>query len=300
MKIKDLYKKLTRSSWGIGFVVDGLDGVFADNPRYVWVQNPYKDECWFADPYILDVTKDYIILLVEEMRYAVHKGRIAKIVVNRHSMSIERMDILLEEDTHLSFPNIWRNGNDVYVYPENYTGGGLNLYKLVDNATRLEKVGALFHEPLTDAVMTNIFGERQIFSTKMPNPNGDELYIYTLDQSLRVMHTESVGFQDNHARMAGQFFEYKGKIYRPAQDCNETYGGAVIIESVEKKGNQYVFQSVKRLTSQHPHLRTGMHTLNEYKGVVVIDVKGYEHILGRLIFRCVKFKKKIMIILKGA
>ena len=298
MKIKDLYRTQTRGSWEIGFVADGLDGVFSDNPRYVWAQNPYRDECWFADPFILDVTEDYIILLVEEMRYAVHKGRIAKLTINRHNMSIEKMDILLEENTHLSFPNIWRNGNDVYVYPENYAGGGLNLYKLVDNATRLEKVRALCREPLTDAVMTDVFGERQIFSTKMPNPNGDELYIYTLDQSLRVMHTESVGFQDNHARMAGQFFEYKSKIYRPAQDCNETYGGAIIIESVEKRGNRYVFQPVKRLTSQHPHLRTGMHTLNEYKGVVAIDVMGYEHALGRLISRCVKYKKRIMAILK--
>ena len=298
MKIKDLYEKLTRSSWEIGFVVDGLDGVFSDNPRYVWVQNLYKDECWFADPYILDVTKDYIILLVEEMRYAVHKGRIAKIAVNRHTMSIEKMDILLEEDTHLSFPNIWREGKDVYIYPENYAGGGLNLYKLVDNATRLEKVRVLCHEPLTDAVMTDVFGERQIFSTKMPNPNGNELFIYTLDQSLCVTNTECVRFEDNHARMAGQFFEYKGNVYRPAQDCNETYGGAIIIESVEKRGNRYVFQPVKRLTSQHPHLRTGMHTLNEYKGVVVIDVMGYEHALGRLISRCVKYKKRIMAILK--
>jgi len=293
MKIKDLYKKLTRGSWAIGFVVNGLEGVFSDSPQYIWVHDPHKNERWFADPFILDVTEDYIILLVEEMRYAVHKGRIAKLTINRHTMAIEKMDIILEEDTHLSFPNIWRDGDDVYVYPENYEGGGLNLYKLVDEETRLEKVKEICHEPLTDAVMTDVFGERQIFSTKMPNPNGNELFINTLDSSLCVTNSENVFFNDNHARMAGQFFEYKGKIYRPAQDCNETYGGAVIIEPVEKKGNQYEFQSVKRLTSQHPHLRVGMHTLNEYNGFVVIDVRGYEHALGRMIYWGVRLKKKL-------
>lgn len=291
--IKEIYKKLTKISWEIGFVADGLQGVFSDNPLYVWVKNPYKDECWFADPFILDVTDDYIILLVEEMRYAVHKGRIAKLTINRQTMTIEKMEIILEEDTHLSFPNIWRDEKDVYVYPENHDCEKLNLYKLVDNASRLEKVKVLVDAPLTDAVMTDIFGERQIFSTKMPNPNGNELNIYSLDMQLNVIGTRSIQLKDNHARMAGQFFEYNGKIYRPAQDCNTQYGGAVIIEEVEKANGQYIFKPIKRLTSNHPRLHQGMHTLNTYKGVVVIDVKGYERVLGDLIYFFVRLKKRL-------
>ena len=291
--IKEIYKKLTRINWEIGFVADGLQGVFSDNPQYIWVKNPYKNECWFADPFILDVTDDYIILLVEEMRYALHKGRIVKLTINRHTMTIEKMDILLEEDTHLSFPNILRDGKDVYVYPENHDCEKLNLYKLEDNALRLEKVQVLVNAPLTDAVMTDIFGEQQIFSTQMPNPNGNELYVYSLDKDLIIYDMQCVHFDDNHARMAGQFFEYEGKIYRPAQDCNTQYGGAVIIDEVEKEGGQYMFKPIRRLTSKHPRLLQGMHTLNEYKGVVVIDVKGYEHVLGDVIYFFMRLKKKL-------
>ena len=291
--LKNIYKKFTRNSWEIGFVIDGLQGVFSNSPQYVWIKNPNKDKCWFADPFILDVTDDYIVLLVEEMRYAIHKGRIAKLLINRLTMTIEKMDILLEEDTHLSFPNIWRNGNDVYVYPENYESGELNLYKLVDNATRLEKVRVLCPAPLTDAVMTEVFGKRQIFSTKFPNPNGNELYVYTLNEHAEIINVACAQFDDNHARMAGQFFEYKGKIYRPAQDCNEVYGGAVIIESVEKIGNQYIFQPIKRLTSKHPRLHVGMHTLNVYKGVVVVDVKGYEYMSGNIVHNFVRRRKRL-------
>lgn len=288
-----IFKQLTRSSWEIGFVVDGLDGVFSDNPQYIWLKNPYKTQCWFADPFILDVTDDLIFLLVEEMNYKLQKGRIAKLTISRHTMTIDKMEILLEEDTHLSFPNIFRNGEEVYVYPENHVSGELNLYKLVDNATRLEKVKVLVDAPLTDAVMTDIFGVRQIFSTKMPDPNGNELFVYTLDNQFKVTHINSVHFEDKHARMAGPVFEYKGKIYRPAQDCNEVYGGAVIIEEVEKKGDEFVFSPNKRLTSKHPHYRLGMHTLNEYKGFVVVDVKGYQYgWLGALTACMVHTKKQ--------
>ena len=293
MKLRHLYKRLTRQCWEIGFVAEGLKGVFSDNPHYIWVKNPYKNVCWFADPFILDVTDDYIILLVEEMRYAEHKGRIAKLIINRHTMTIMKMDILLEEDTHLSFPCIWRDEEDVYVYPENHDSGKLNLYKLVDNASQLEKVCVLCDAPLTDATMTDIFGERQIFSTKMPNPNGNELFVYTLDIQLIETSVDRVRFKDNHARMAGQFFEYEGKMYRPAQDCNEQYGGAVIIDEVERVGEQYIFKPIKRLASKHPRLRQGMHTLNEYKGIVVIDVKGYEHVIGDIIYFLVQLKKRL-------
>lgn len=296
MKIRNICKKLTRISWGIGFVEGGLKGVFSKNPQYIWVKNPYKGQCWFADPFILDVTDETIELLVEEMRYAVHKGRIAKLAINRRNMTIDRVDILLEEETHLSFPNIWRVGKDLYVYPENHDSGKLNLYKLVDDATRLEKVQVLVEAPLTDAVMTDIFGERQIFSTKMPNPNGNELFVYTLDKQLRETSTDCVRFEDNHARMAGQFFEYQGKIYRPAQDCNVQYGGAIIIEEVETNGVQYIFNPIKLLTSKHPRLHQGLHTLNTYKGVVVIDVKGYEHVIGDIIYFFVKLKKRLKVI----
>ena len=298
MKIKELYKKWTRHSWEVGFVVDGLQGVFSDNPQYIWVKNPYKDKCWFADPFILDVTVEHIVLLVEEMRYDVHVGRIAKLTINRKTMEIEKMDIILEEATHLSFPSIWRDGDEVYVYPENHDNGELTLYMLVDNATRLEKVRVLCKEPLTDAVMTDVFGEQQIFSTKMPDPNGKELYVYNVNKNSVATCVTNIHFEDNHARMAGQFFEYEWKIYRPAQDCNRNYGGAVIIEAVEKQGKRYDFRYVKRLTSKHPSLRMGMHTLNEYKGVVVIDVHGHEYLLGRMIKLGVRIKKKMKSILR--
>lgn len=299
IKIKEIFKKLTRNSWEIGFVVDGLQGVFSDNPRYVWVQNPYNEDCWFADPFILEVTSEYIILLVEEMRYATRKGRIAKLIINRNTMTIEKMDIILEENTHLSFPNIWREGAEIYVYPENHENGELNLYKLIDNASLLKKVRRLCKAPLTDAVMIEKWGKKQIFSTKMPNPNGDELYIYTLDTSFEITKSERVQFDDKHARMAGQFFEYKGRLYRPAQDCNRLYGEAVIIEEVISNGNKLDFVPVKRLTSRHPRLRQGMHTLNTYNGVVVVDVKGYRHILGSLLYQCVLLKKRIKKILRA-
>ena len=98
--LKRIYERLIRSRWELGFVKGGLDGVFSDGPLEVdWVVNPYRDR-WFADPFILDVTDDYIYVLAEEFRFNNKKGRIAKLFINRQTLKIERFIILLELPVH--------------------------------------------------------------------------------------------------------------------------------------------------------------------------------------------------------
>lgn len=292
-KLKQWYKKQLRHEWTLGFVENGLDGVFSDKPKYVWVKNPYAEECWFADPFILDITDTTITLLVEEMRYAVPKGRIAKLMIDRGTMIITDMKIILEEPTHLSFPNILRENGKIYVYPENHDSGELNLYEYDEKKEQLIKVRTLCKQPLTDAVMTDVFGKQQIYSTQMPNPNGSVLNIYEANEKGLFIQSQSITFADKHARMAGQFFIYKDKIYRPAQDCNKVYGGAVIIEEVQSINDRLRFNGVKTLFSIHPVLRKGMHTLNEHNDIVVIDVHGYRCFVGRIINWMVNLKKSI-------
>ena len=94
--------------------------------------------------------------------------------------------------------------------------------------------------------------------------------------------------------MGGQLFKYKESIYYPAQDCNNGYGSAILIKKINYLNGDFYFDIVKRLTSPHPTMKLGLHTLNEYKGVAVIDVKGYRHPLrGLLVDWLVKIKKRI-------
>lgn len=76
--------------------------------------------------------------------------------------------------------------------------------------------------------------------------------------------------------MAGQFFEYGGEIYCPFQNCEKTYGGHIDLKKVAlTEDGQFIFTKIKELHSPHYRYIEGLHTLNEYKGVAVIDVKGF-------------------------
>ena len=133
--VQKLYTKLTRTRWELGLIHDGLDGAFSDKQLIVdWIENPFKDR-WFADPFILDVTEEYVYILAEEYSFSERKGRIAKLWVNRKSMVIERFKILLETSTHLSFPSILRKNGKIYVYPESAYSGRLDLYQYERSAT---------------------------------------------------------------------------------------------------------------------------------------------------------------------
>lgn len=290
-KLKQWYSHQIRHEWALGFVRDGMNGIFSSKPTYIWVTNPYRKTTWFADPFILDVTDHKIVLLVEEFRYAEPKGRIARLIIDRNSWTITDVKILLELSTHLSFPSIWRKDGKVYVYPENSEANQLNLYEYDDANQCLKRVNTWCKEPLTDAIMTEFFGHEQIYSTRMPCPNSAILNCYERNADGKFVLIRDYKFPDKHARMAGQFFEYDGIIYRPGQDCNINYGGGVVIDRVIQQGDVLKFQPIKILRSTHSTLRSGMHTLNTYKDIVVVDVHGYPYCVGKIIKRLVRLKK---------
>jgi len=303
--LSKIIKKYATQRWHIGFVKDGLDGVFSENLTCLWV-NYHEASRWYADPFILDVTDEYIYLLVEEFEYNNPKGRIARLTITKDSLKLIDMKILLDLPTHLSFPAILRKNDRVYVYPENAASGKLDIYELVDELTdcpHMQYVETISELKLGDAILVENEENKYLFATEYPNYNGNVLSV--LNCKSGTSHT--IQFAGKQARMAGDFFTHKGQTYRPCQDCNETYGGAVIIERIkgslvsllqdidnkqEVSASKY-FTPEKRLTSQHPTLKTGMHTLNTYKGWVVVDVHGYQYAIGRAIGWLVALKKKI-------
>lgn len=275
MGMKSLYKRMLRSRWELGLVKGGMDSVFADRPLEVdWIVNPYRDR-WFADPFILDVTDDYVYVLAEEYEFKTQKGRIAKLSVNRRTLKIDGFVILLELPTHLSFPNILRKEGHVYVYPESCYSGKLDLYEYDSRQEKLVYVQTICDDAVWDSSIAHVTETPLLFTSRT---NDYFLDIYSWDPGKnRFVHSQAIPSPDKSSRMAGQPFVYRGKTYIPTQYCEKVYGGSVVVKEVLPEGDSFSFRPVKRLDSPHPKRRIRMHTLNEYNGVVIIDVGGYDH-----------------------
>ena len=137
---------------------------------------------------------------------------------------------------------------------------------------------------MADAIITDAFGEEELYATEIPTHNGNMLNRYSIKGNEITLNGQYC-FSGNIARNAGDWFKHEGIVYRPAQDCNDCYGSAVILQEVKNDNSELEFIDVRRIKSTNWKYITGCHTFNHYKGVTVIDVHGYCHpIIGWLFY----------------
>lgn len=282
MRIRELRHNL----WNIGFVEEGLEEVLTTEKLNIrWAKKRIKDR-WFADPYILDVTDDEIIILAEEYCYDVRRGRLARVTFDRHTYEEKHFSIILDLPTHLSFPFIYRKEGKVYILPENSASNSSTIYEFNDSRQTLTPIGKVADLPLTDTTLFVMNGQHFLWSTMLPEPNGNMLSIFEFDNnSFKIGKLLSTAdFPKNTARNAGECFYVDAQLYRPAQDCTACYGNGVVLQKVECVNGQWKFTDVNSFYPQSFWLNQGIHTFNHYKDLIVVDGRGYRYpILGRIV-----------------
>lgn len=133
-------KILSTSNYNIGFSITSKEEMIKNKciSKIHWMKHEYHDR-FFADPFILDVTDEYIKVLVEECSFENlhHAGIISELWVDRKTYKLKQRFELLKMKTHLSYPAIIREEGKVYVYPESNESGVLSLYEYDEKAHKL-------------------------------------------------------------------------------------------------------------------------------------------------------------------
>lgn len=273
--VQRLKEYLYHYSWDLAFFeFDGSilykNGNLANFHR---VKNPYKNK-WFADPFILSNSDKEILLLVEEFDYSIGRGRIASIAINRKTWTIMRCDILLDLPTHLSFPAIYRIGDEFYVHPENSASGTSIIYKYSSARLNLEPIKVIVNKPLTDAVMFNYRDSEYILTTEVPESNGSYLKIYRQNKEGEFRYFKSITIT-SHARMGGHMILLESQWIRPSQDCDGDYGKCIIFQELVEENGAFNFKDIGRLLP--PNGYQGLHTFNTFNNeLAVVDLKRYD------------------------
>lgn len=290
---------LNEENWNIGFV----DNFTAKDllwhkrlPKVSWMKHSYKDRA-FADPHILDVSDNEIVVLCEELVFG-HKGIISKLVVSRKDFSLIDRKELLKLDTHLSYPAIIRKDDKVYIYPENSEAAEIKLYELDTITDRLKKVSVVVLGEVTDFT---IFPNQQkgtffALATKLHPDSEENAYLFEsqcIFGPYKQVYKSPVVTSRSCSRPAGDFFEVNGEIYRPAQNCVGHYGKAIKIMKVNSFDP---FEEAEQFELKPSSFRfhRGIHTLNFKENLTVIDGYGYLHpFVGRLICPINRFRLRL-------
>ena len=273
MYLKSLYNRVVLHRWELGFIESPIHDIIEGKEFQIkYVNFPFEGR-WYADPFILEYNDEEIVLLVEDFSDSDQKGKISKLFIDRKTMELKDVKIILELDTHLSFPIIIRKEDKIYIYPENSAAQTLDLYEYDRQTHECIRIRHLTSESLVDAVISDAFGQKMLFATK---DNGNILDIYQYDKAKESFEfSSSIVFDENIARNAGDYFECVGQLYRAAQECNFTYGHALSIQLISKEGDVIKMKEVRRI--KPPKHAIGIHTFNVYKDLTVVDIKVFRH-----------------------
>ena len=284
-KLRRFFPQPLESAYYIGFlkVADMSLPIAERYAKVRWLDvRRYKDEGWFADPFILSVNDDITELFAEEMIYKTGRGIIAYLKVDMNSCEILEKHTMLELDTHLSFPIYIRDNGKLYVYPENYQSGSLKIYKYDEQTKSLICPRTIIEAPLLDTQIVKIEGLYYALGVQFQSglqKDTQKLYIYQADTLLGDYKLIQVIKNPRcEERGAGLIYAEDDRMIRPAQSCEGGYGREVILYDLQRKPSGFEEKVIDRVLPDRKASNGNiLHTYNRKDGWVVIDGWRYKY-----------------------
>lgn len=249
--------------WKIGIGEGSLDGVLDSGklpPITWWAVDSTLD--FQADPFFLGDD-----ILFERMNYWRGKGEIwIANALGEHRGRFIRMP------GHVSYPCVTKCNTRTFLLYESSTAGRCRILELI--GTSWTEVSCI-DQPVVDGTLL-YYGRRYwVFGTILGKGVNRDLYVWWSESIEGPWHSHEanpVKQDPSSSRPAGGFFYSRMGLIRPAQDCANVYGGAIVLCLVRQLDEQrFEETALVRLTPAERFL--GIHTINGNARRIVIDAK---------------------------
>ncbi len=220
--------------WNIGIVDAAIERVVADGqPAAVrWLGAP-RPLHYHADPFALPEQPGSI--LFEEYSHRTGLGWISAIPLTGADRSPRRIAIF-DQGTHRSYPFLFELEGTTFCVPESAADRRVDLYRAVRFPDRWQHAGTLIDDfPALDSSIFFHGGRWWLFCTSGEDGGEHKLYAWhaaALRGPWQPHRLNPLKCDVSSSRPAGRPFLIGGTLYRPAQDCSRTYGGAIVINRV--------------------------------------------------------------------
>ena len=276
--IRNVGHELYREDWSVARLAAmpgdyiGLDA--RAQLEHVW---PHAEGKYQADPWIVAHDgKRYVFC--EEFDYAAYRGRLAVCELPWRGGPPQAA---IEEPFHLSYPQVFRHGDDMFCVPESAQAGAVRLYRAVGFPNRWEYVRTLIANfNAIDSTLVRFNGKWWLFCTGGEGPHSgfnSHLYIWFADDLFgewRQHAGNPVKIDVRSSRPAGPFFSHQNQLYRPAQDCSRSYGGAISLNRIDTLTETEFGETVAGVIRPPAgRYNEGIHTITWADGECIVDVK---------------------------
>ncbi len=175
----DIYKVITRTIfqtkyiWQVRVQIMNSDSI----QHVIDLDNPKNG--YYADPFLFQYGGE-IFLFVEEYSFAKSKGVITVFKLMKNSF--HKVGVCLEESFHLSFPNVFIDGTDIYMIPESSANNDIRLYKAHNFPLGWNQIATMVEDISAVDTILHKANEKYYLLTSVDKNNvGDHftnLYIY--------------------------------------------------------------------------------------------------------------------------
>jgi hypothetical protein len=267
--------------WNIGIINRSLQElVFQDKEisqdDVLWMRER-SHRNYFADPAGF-IEENKVHILMEDYSYSENKAHISEAVFDPSTNTFSVPLKSIETKEHLSYPYVFVYGENIYCLPESYRYGYIGLYKRnYSEGIFVEDHILLDHIDAVDPTLVNHNDKWWLFFTLKKYSNS-HLYIYFADElegEYKPHPANPVKMDIRSSRPAGLPFIHEGILYRPGQDCSESYGKRVAINKILKLSEtEFEEEVVKHLGPlKDSRYSKGFHTVFGLGRYTLIDAK---------------------------
>lgn len=272
------------TDWGIAFrKANDFSGILSlQKTQLPFEIIPNTKDFWFADPlFFEDNGKTW--LFVEAYNNTTNKGELGVFdIVDGKPLNFR---IIITTPTHMSYPFVFKHGNEYYMIPETGAAKEVVLYKAISfpDVWKIEKVlvsGEVYRDT---TVIPNSDNTYTLLTYKQVGTNGFTVKYY-VTKFILDMEDQSIIFVDEYRdknkchRPAGPLIVENKEMYRLAQKCDRAYGEAIYVYKTNESFDFIQDTKITELRGQDIMLDDGrkpilLHTYSQAGGLEIIDYR---------------------------
>lgn len=270
--------KLFVKGWTIGLSQAKVEDIIKTkkfNPTIKWLKQT-KVNHFYADPFFLPSKNDEYKVLAEDFPFDDYYGKISLLTFDK-DFNLTNKKILLDTGSHLSYPFVFRENNEIYVFPESAMSGKLLCYKYNPESESLIFLTEIINKPILDATILKYKNKYWLFGTLSGKDSLKNLHVFFSDKLFGPYNPHPlnpVKSDVKAARPAGNFIQIDDILYRPSQNGEMEYGKSITINKITELSEftfaEEFYFSIEIDKSQNKGINT-IHTINVSGGAIVID-----------------------------
>ncbi|MEA2007289.1 MAG: hypothetical protein U9O20_03975 [Patescibacteria group bacterium] len=304
--MKEVYLKLKNKlwieQWNVGVLKASKKDVVRGEVNFSkakWLLNEKKNG-FYADPFYLSVNNKHYIFF-EEFEGENQKGKISYVELSSDSKITVASEskTAIEKTIHMSFPLFFDKNDQKFMIPETSDANEVAMYEMGDNVDEWKRKFVLLKDfPALDSIIFFHEGKYWLFCTNAEEGPNSHLYAFfceDLEGEWKPHKKNPIKIDLESARPAGPVFRYDDELFRPAQNCQGTYGKEIVINKIKKlTPDEFSEEKVSVLSPFGSKKYTkGIHTISFFGEHLLIDGKRFAGI-KKYFYPIVAMLKKVI------